>query len=250
VGACKETFPNLSDLTVMVLGAGETAQLTVHYLASKGVRKVLIANRTIEKAQRLAELTGGEALSFHDFARRLDEADILICCTSSPHRVLGPRDLRSAMAARHDRPMLVVDLAVPRDVDPAVGELPGVRLLDIDSMQGPAEQTTQRRQEKLQTAESLVENEAHEFGRWLLARAAAATILELQQRLEEARAEIAAELAADLGSPGNGSQHLVDKYTKSLVRSLLRQPIQNLKELAIGEDAEFQLETARKLFGL
>ena len=251
VAACKQTFPELSNLTVMVLGAGETAQLTVHYLISKGVRNVLIANRTIENAQRLAEVTGGQALAFLDFAHRLGEADVLISCTSSSHYILTASEVRPALAQRNGRPMLIVDLAVPRDVDPAVGELPGLRLLNIDNMQGPAEEITRRRQEKLETAERLVEEQADEFGQWLRSRAAASTILELQQRLEELRVETAAGLAAELANSHNGSSQLaVDRYTKSLVRSILRQPIASLKALAAAEDAEGQIETVRKLFGL
>jgi glutamyl-tRNA reductase len=252
VAACRETFPDLSQLTVMVLGAGETAQLTMHYLLAKGVRNVLIANRTIERAQRLAEITGGQALLFQDFARRLGEADILICCTSSPHYILSPHDLRRALAERAGRPMLIVDLAVPRDVDPAVGALEGLRLLNIDDMQKePAEEVTRLRQEKLAEAERLVEEEAREFGHWLRTRLAASTILELQQQLEALRAQIAAGLAADLANAHNGDgKLLIEKYTKSLVRAMLRQPIHSLKELAVGDDAETQMETVRRVFGL
>jgi glutamyl-tRNA reductase len=251
VAACRQAFPDLGNVTVMVLGAGETAQLTVHYLVSKGLRRVLIANRTLEKAERLAEVTGGQALLFQDFARRLDEADILICCTSSPHHVLTPAEVRPALARREGRSMLIVDLAVPRDVDPAVGDLPGLRLLNIDSMQGQAEETTRLRQEKLAAAERLVEHAAREFGQWLQTRMAASTILALQERLEGMRAEIAAGLAAELANSHNGAgKQLVDKYTRSLVRAILRQPIHSLKELAVAEDAESQIETVRALFGL
>jgi glutamyl-tRNA reductase len=252
VAACKETFPDLSQLTVMVLGAGETAQLTMHYLISKGVRNVLIANRTIERAQRLAEVTGGQALLFQDFARRLGEADILICCTSSPHYILTPHDLRPALASRAGQPMLIVDLAVPRDVDPAVGEMAGLRLLNLDDMQKqPVEDVCRLRQEKLAEAERLVEEEAREFGHWLRTRLAASTILELQQRLEGLRSQMAADLAADLENAHNGDgKLLIEKYTRSLIRAILRQPIHSLKELAVDDDAETQMETVRKLFGL
>ena len=252
VAACKEMFPDLSPVTVMVLGAGETAQSAMHYLIAKGVRKVLIANRTIERAQRLAEITGGQALLFQDFARRLGEADILLCCTSSPHYILSPQDLRRALAERAGTPMLIVDLAVPRDVDPAVGKLAGLRLLNIDDMHSqPAEEICKLRQEKLAEAEQLVEAEAHEFGHWLQTRLAAATILELQQQLESLRAQMVAGLAADLAGAHNGDgKLLIEKHTKSLVRAILRQPIHSLKALAVAPDAEDQVETVRKVFGL
>jgi glutamyl-tRNA reductase len=252
VAACKEMFPDLSQTTVMVLGAGETAQLTMHYLQAKGVRNVLIANRTIERAQRLAEVTGGQALLFQDFARRLDEADILICCTSSPHHILTPHELRPALAKRAGKPMLIVDLAVPRDVDPAVGQLAGLRLLNLDDMQQkPAEEVCRMREAKLAEAERLVEEEAREFGHWLRTRRAASTILELQQQLEAVRAQMAANLSADLANAHNGDgKLLIEKYTKSLVRAMLRQPIHSLKELAADDDAESQLETVRRVFGL
>lgn len=247
VSACKRVFDELSDLAVLVVGAGETAELTLHYLVSKGVRNVTIANRTLERAKEFAQLTGGEAIPLADFPQRLGSVDIVICCTSSLHPILTVSMLANQPPMKR---LVVVDLAVPRDVEPAVGELPGIHLLNIDDLQGMASSVTQKRQEKLAAAECMVDREAEEFGKWLSSRKAAGMIVELRQQLEIIRAQVAADIALELHIAGEQEKQIIDNYTNTLVNRILHEPIKALKEFACADDARVQMEVVRRIFDL
>ena len=250
VSAAKRIFGNLGELTVMVLGAGTTAELTLHHLVSKGVRRALVANRTYEHAERLAQLVGGEALSLENFAARLDEVDIVISCTGSPEAILTYAILATVMERREGRPLLALDLAVPRDVEPAAASIANLHLLNVDDLEQAATQNAQARQEEVGEAAEIVDEEAGKFGKWLLARKAVPTIVELQQCFEEVRATVAEHLAAELENSGNHHSQIIDKYTKLLMRRLLDAPIRGLNASACLEDAEHRIDTVRKLFAL
>lgn len=250
VSAAKRIFGDLSKLTIMVLGAGTTAELTLHYLVSKGVRKALVANRTPEHAERLAQLVGGEALSLENFAARLDEVDIVISCTAAPEPILTYAMLATAMQRRHGRALLVLDLAVPRNVEPAVASIANLCLINVDDLEQAATQNAQARQEEVGEAAEIVDEEAAKFGRWLLARKAVPTIVELQECFEEVRAAVAERLAAELENSENHHSQIIDKYTKLLMRRLLNAPIRGLNESTCSEDAEQRIDTVRKLFDL
>lgn len=250
VTACKRAFKELAPLTVMVLGAGETAELTLHYLVSKGVRNVLIANRTFERAEQLARLTGGQALTLAEFPSRLHEADIVISCTSSPQPILTRTMLEPLLTAQSERHMLIVDLAVPRDVEASIAEIPGIQLLNVDHLHGAAPEIDRQRHNKLVAAEQIVDGEAEKFAKWLSSRKVAATIAELQQRMANLREKAIAGLTAELSGADDVAREIIEKHLKSLVNDILRQPINALKELACETDADYQMEIARKLFDL
>lgn len=250
VSASKRIFAELADVSVLVIGAGETAELTLHYLVNKGVRRAVIANRTLERAQQLARLTGGEAIAFADFPQRLSEVDIVICCTSSPHPILSAARIAPLMVEREQRPLLIVDLAVPRDVEPEVAHLPGVHLLNIDDLQGTACEVAHKREEKLEAAERIADAEAEEFGKWLSSRIAVATIIELQQQVEAIRTQVATDLMCDLQVVDEREKRLIDLYTQTLVNRILHEPIKALKSVACADDARAQMDVVRKLFDL
>jgi len=250
VSACKRAFKDLRDLSVLVLGAGETAELTLHYLVSKGVRKVVVANRTLERAQQLARLTGGEALPLAEFPSRLQEADIIVSCTSSPHPILTRAMFAPIMAQHADRRLLIVDLAVPRDVEPAVAELPRVQLLNIDHFSGTEAAIDQQRREKIATAERIIDSEAEKFGEWLSSRKVVSTIMALQQQFDLLREDTAVRLTAALQLTDEDQKQVLDRYLNALVSDLLRQPIHALKAFACSEDADTRVEVVRSLFDL
>jgi glutamyl-tRNA reductase len=247
VTACKQNFTDLSDIAVMVLGAGETAELTVHYLASKGVRKIIVANRTFERADVLARLAGGEAVAFPDYPSRLAEVDMVICCTASPHPVLRAEMVAPAMTARPDRRLLVVDIAVPRDVEPAVAEIPGVTLMNIDTLQGCALESVEQRQAKLIAAEEIVTAEAREFGKWLSSRRAIAVITELRGRIDAIRADVNSRLATQLDLPDATRREIIDRATDALVEDILREAIGAMQQFTGAPNASHSMEIVRRL---
>ena len=250
VSAAKRIFGDLGKLTVMVLGAGETAELALHHLVSKGARRVLVANRTREHAERLAALAGGEVLGLDTFGHRLPEADIVISCLASPEPVVTSAMLTDVMEQRQRRPLLVLDLAVPRNVEPSVGSIANVHLIDVDGLEQTATQNAEARQDEVCKAARIVDEEAAEFGKWLLARKAVPTIIELQRCMEETRTGVAQRLAAELENSENHHGQIIDRYTKLLVRRLLDPPLRELNESACSEDAEQRIHTIRKLFDL
>ncbi|MHB9130838.1 MAG: glutamyl-tRNA reductase [Armatimonadota bacterium] len=247
VSACKRIYSDLSDLSVMVIGAGEVAEQTLHYLVSKGVRKVLIANRTYERAAQLAHLTGGEALAFADFPQRLPDIDVIVCCTACPHVILTADMLTPQMTVHRERPLLVLDLAVPRDVAPDVADIPGVELLNVDNFQCAANTLTKRRREKVSIAEEVIDTEAEKFGKWLASRRSVALVMELQQQIEDIRAEAAASLDEEIHLAPQDQARLIEQYTKALVRDILQESIRTMKHFTGANNGSAHIEVARKI---
>ncbi len=163
----ERTFGRLSNCQVMILGAGETAELTAGALCARGVRSIFVANRSYERAVALAEKMNGKAFHFDDWPREFHEVDILIGSTSAPHHVVTAAQLAPLLRMRPDRPLFCIDLAVPRDIEPAVNDLDGVYLYDIDALQKIAEKSKSDRRQELAVCETMIERHAVEFGEWL-----------------------------------------------------------------------------------
>jgi glutamyl-tRNA reductase len=168
VDLAEKIFGRLSTCRAMILGAGETSELTARALMSRGAHGIFVSNRSFERAQMLAEETHGEAIGFEQWHERFDDVDILISSTSAPHMIVTPEKLGKAMRMRGNRPVFVIDLAVPRDVDPAVNNLDGVYLYDIDALQSIAAESMAIRRQELSECERLIERHVGEFWNWLL----------------------------------------------------------------------------------
>ena len=167
VDHAEKIFGRLSGCRVMILGAGETSELTARALMSRGAHGIFVSNRSFERAVMLAEETRGEAIGFDQWHERFDDIDILISSTAAPHMIVTPEKLGLAMRRRGNRPVFVIDLAVPRDVDPAVNKLDGVYLYDIDALQDIAAQSMVIRRQELTECERLIERHVGEFSGWL-----------------------------------------------------------------------------------
>jgi glutamyl-tRNA reductase len=167
VDLAEKIFGRLSTCRVMILGAGETSELTARALMSRGVHAIFVSNRSYDRAQHLAGETNGHAINFDQWHEQFDDIDILISSTSAPHLVVTPEKLARAMHRRGNRPLFVIDLAVPRDVDPAVNDLDGVYLYDIDALQGIAADSLAIRRQELSECERLIERHVGEFSTWL-----------------------------------------------------------------------------------
>jgi glutamyl-tRNA reductase len=172
VDLAEKIFGRLNACKIMILGAGETGELTAKTLLSRGAKSILVANRTHERAVELAAKMGGEAIPFGEWEQPLRDVDILIGSTASPQSVLTREILQPVMHRRMDRPLFIIDLAVPRDVEPAVNDLDGVYLYDIDSLQAIAEQSLEVRRRELAVCEQMIERHVDEFSNWLAVDAA------------------------------------------------------------------------------
>jgi len=167
VELAQKIFGRLSNCRAMILGAGEISELTARALMARGAHGLFVSNRSFERAQVLAEETHGEAISFEQWHERFEDIDILISSTAAPHMIVTPEKLGQAMRRRGNRPLFVIDLAVPRDVDPAVNELDGVYLYDIDALQEIAARSIEIRRQELAECERLIERHVGEFSGWL-----------------------------------------------------------------------------------
>ena len=166
VELAEKIFGKLTSCRVMILGAGETSELTAGALQARGVKTLFVANRSHERAIALAQKMGGSALPFDKWTSEFGEVDILIGSTAAPHHVLTRDKLAPIMAKRRHRPLFCIDLAVPRDIDPAVNQLEGVYLYDIDSLQSIASQSMEERRQELGVCQKLIERHVGEFSDW------------------------------------------------------------------------------------
>jgi glutamyl-tRNA reductase len=176
VELAEKIFGRLSDCKVMILGAGEMSELTAGALQARGVHSIFVANRSYDRAALLAEKMGGKAVHFDEWAKEVHAVDILIGSTAAPHHVLTAAQLAPIMRTRADRPLFCIDLAVPRDIEPAVNNLDGVYLYDIDSLQQIADHSMNVRRQELVLCEQMVERHAIEFGEWLAGGWSAAAV--------------------------------------------------------------------------
>ncbi|UCC89567.1 MAG: glutamyl-tRNA reductase [Anaerolineales bacterium] len=243
-------FGSLTNRTALLIGAGKMSTLTARALAHAGLRCVLVANRTYQRAQKLARSLGGQAVHFDALAENLIQADIVICSTGAPHIVLHVEDVQVVLAARPDRPLLIIDLAVPRDVDPAIGELPGVWLADIDDLETQVQAHHPLVVAVRRAAETIVDEELNDFKSWHNARLSVPVIRALRARADAiCQAELERTLRR-LGDLTPQQQHAIETMGHAIVSKLLHEPILHLKDPPHGISRAQYLDLTQTLFGL
>jgi glutamyl-tRNA reductase len=251
VELAKKIFGDLSGLRVMLVGAGEIAELTAEHLAGHNVQQLFVANRAYERAQELAAKFGGEARQFDAVPDMLEVCDIVIASTAAPHHLIRAAHVESALASRKLRNLFLIDLAVPRNIDPEIGRIEGAYLYNIDDLQSVAESNRALRERKAQDAEELVAREVDGFRRRLVVQDAVPTILELQQRLETIRAAELEKCLRKVGPITAEQRAAIDLLTTQIVNKILHYPILQLKEAADEpQERESLRRTIRKIFGL
>jgi glutamyl-tRNA reductase len=250
VELAQRTFGELDQRRVLVIGAGETAELTAQALAERGVEAVIIANRHYDRALGLAARFGGRAVRFDELPAMLADADIVVSSTGSPHHVLDREDLEPAVAARGGRPLLLIDLAVPRDVDPACRELPGVSLADMDDLQGIVERNADGRQAEVGKAEKILRAELERFERWLGAQRVTPTIKALRARADEIVRRVLAENENRWESLSDADRERVRALARAVASRLLHEPTLRLRRAAADDAGLGRVHAVRDLFGL
>ncbi len=163
VELARKVFEDLKGATIMLIGAGEMAELAAKHLLNYGASRILIANRTYENAVKLAEELNGQAVPFEDLEKRLPEVDILLCSTGATHYLVKPEQIRTSLAARRNRPVLLIDISVPRNIDPAIGRLDNAFVFDVDDLQSIAESNRSEREREAGRAETIIESEVARF---------------------------------------------------------------------------------------
>ncbi len=246
VQLAREILGDLAGKTVLVVSAGEAGKLTARSLAGSGVSRMLVTTRNADRAAELAAELHGEAVPFAKLGAAVAQADIVIASSAAPTFLIERPLIEHAMRNRAARPLLLIDIAVPRDVDPAVRDLPGVHLHDIDDLQAVASHNMHLRRAELAQAENIVEDEVTKFGDWLHSLEVVPTVASLRSRAEALRA---AELERTWSKTNMSAadRKRVEAMTAALVKKLLHDPIARLKTPGEGER---YVETARALFAL
>jgi glutamyl-tRNA reductase len=246
VALARSTLDDLSGKTVLVVSAGEAGKLTARSLAESGVANMLVTSRNSERAAELAADLGGEAVPYEDLANAVAVADIVMTSTSSPACIIDRAIVERAMAQRPSRPLLLIDIAVPRDIDPAAAALPGVHLANIDDLQAVAQANIHLRRKELSEVERIVDEEAAKFSAWLRSLEVVPTIAALRARADEIRVEEVERTLAKT-SMSAADRKRIESMTSAIVKKLLHDPIQHLKTTA---DGERYVEATRALFDL
>jgi glutamyl-tRNA reductase len=261
VELAKKIFGELSGRRVLILGAGEMAELAARHLRGEGVQAVLVAHRQFDRAVELAARLEGRAVRFDQIREELREADIVVSSTAAPHYLLHRADMEELIRLRRNRPLFLIDIAVPRDVDPAVNEIDNIYLYDIDDLEGVASVHRLERQQEAAHAELLIEREVASFMRWLKSLDVVPTIVTLRRRLEEIReTELAkaleirdTELAKALDRLPNlnpEQQAVVRTLAHGIINKVLHYPTTELKRQSVNRDGLLYVNVLRRLFGL
>jgi glutamyl-tRNA reductase len=255
VALAKKIFGNLDGRAVVVIGAGEMGKLTAQHMKSQGVRNVTIVSRTMANAARTADAIGGAtAAPWDDMDAALVASDIVITATGAASPVLTKARIEAAMRQRRSRPLFIIDIAVPRDVEAAAGEIEQVFLYNIDDLQAAVRENMARRTSEVTRAEAIVDEELDKFGSWMRARGVIPTVVALRQSFEAIRrAELDRldfKLSALPQEARDEARARVDEITHLIVEKLLLTPTEQLKSLGDQETAAIYAEAIARLFGL
>lgn len=241
---------NLEGHVVLVMGAGEMGQIAARTLMARGASGIIVANRTYDRGLMLAREFNGEAMTFDRQAEALARADIVITATDAPHIIVTPEKVSTAMAQRPDQPMLIIDIAVPRDTDPAVADIPGVRLFDIDNLRDVVNDNLEARQRETPKVERIAAEETNAFITWFRALDVVPTIADLRQRAEDIKAREIDKALRRLGDLNDQEQETIRAMAHGLVNKLLHEPTVRLKQHATQGDGHLYTGVVRELFDL
>jgi glutamyl-tRNA reductase len=250
VELARRALGDLSERRVLVVGAGETAELVARALAARGVATVFIANRHYDRAIGLAQRFRGGAVRFEELPEQLQSADIVVSATNSPHHIVERDDLAAVMEARDGRPLLAIDLAVPRDIEPSCREIAGVTVHDIDDVQQIVERNASGREAEAKRAEPIIEAELDRFERWLASLEVVPTIAALRERGDEVVRRVMAENEGRWEGVGEADRERLESMAKAIASRLLHEPTLRMRRSAGNDDAYFYVSALRELFGL
>ncbi|QGT99050.1 Glutamyl-tRNA reductase [Candidatus Syntrophocurvum alkaliphilum] len=250
VELAKNILGTLTDKTVLVVGAGEMSELTTQYLLSNGVSSVIVSNRSYEKAVEMASKFNGKAIYFDALEKELPNADIVISCTSANHYVIKGGSCSKALVARKGKKILMIDIAVPRDIDPSLQEIDGVYIYDIDDLQNVIDKNYFQRQKAGQLAETIIYDELEKFNEWLSMLYVIPVISALKKQGETIKQEELKRAFNRLGKVSDREQKVIVSMANAIVNQLLRNPVIKLKEMALSNSGHLYAEVLKTLFEL
>lgn len=250
VELAKKIFGSLANKHVLIFGAGKMGELAAQNLHGNGVKKVTVINRTFEKAQDLANRFSGIARTVAELEKSLAEADILISSTGAKDFVISKEMMVKVEKKRKGKPLFLVDIAVPRDLDPRIAELENVFLYDIDDLEGIVEANLQERKKAAEKIMLMIEKEIVEFKQWLGTLGVVPVISALREKAHVIQSETMVSLERKLPNLSDRDIKVLNKHTKSIINQLLKDPILQAKELAARPDADQALDLFMKIFNI
>jgi glutamyl-tRNA reductase len=250
VELAREAVGPLAERSVVVVGAGETSERTAQALAHQGVSTFFIANRHADRARALADRFGGTVSSLDQLPARLEEADIVVASTSSPHHLIGADELELVMQARDRRPLVLIDIAVPRDIEPSCGDIDGVTLYDIDDLQAVVARNLEVRTAERASAEEVVEEEIQRFARWMAQLDVVPTIAALREHGAGIVDQVLAENAGRWESVSARDLARIEAIARAVMQRLLHEPTLRLKTADHEVGGHGRQQLLRELFGL
>jgi glutamyl-tRNA reductase len=246
----ERVFGSLEGRRILILGAGKMSDLATVNLVSRGVESVFVANRSLERAERLASRFGGRAVGLDEVERELEHADVVVASTSARGFVLSAAQVERAMGKRRGRPIFFIDIAVPRDIDPAVNEIEGCYLYDVDDLERVVEESVAGRKEEAVRAEAIVTEESQAFRDWQLSLDVVPAIASLRALAESIREAELERAEGRLGTLSPSQRRAVESLTAQIVNKLLHPPTVRMKEAAAAADGVLYADAIRHLFAL
>ena len=250
VELARAALGQLETRKVLVIGAGENGELTARALHERGVNTVFVANRRYDRAIGLAQRFGGRAVRFEDLPRQLLEADIVVSATASPHQIVGRDEMDLVSEQRGGRPLLMIDIAVPRDIEPTVREVTGVTLYDMDDLQREVARNMGSREAEAVRARQIVDQEVDRFAQWLASLDVVPTIAALRSLGDGVVEQVLRENESRWESLSEADRERMGVLARAIVSRLLHEPTLRLKSAVDGDDSYVYVQALRELFGL
>ena len=250
VELAREIFGSLAGKKVLIVGAGKMSELAARHLHNSGADQIFVTNRTHDRAVEMADLFQGAVVEYNQFVARLPQIDILIASSGAPHYILHKEDVRRVLEIRRNRPMFLIDIAVPRNIDPAVNDLDNVFLYDIDDLQKVVDTNRQGRLKHAEQAEQIIAEEVERMVQRLKAREVAPTIVRLQGQLEQLRAAELERMKTRLGPLTPGQEEAVDALTRGIIAKIAHAPIAELRKQAAEPNGLPAIDLIRRIFRL
>lgn len=250
VELAKKTFGDIQGRSILLIGAGEIGRLVARNIANNGASQMMVCNRSYDKAQELASEFGGSAEPYERLSQCISRADLVLSCTAAPGCIITKEKLAHIMGSRNGKPIFLIDLAVPRDIEPAVCELEQVCLYNIDDLQNIVHESLYQRQQEAEKAEMIIERAIDNFAKWLNSQHAVPVIKALSQKGEEIKNAELEKALRKLGPLSQREEEILRTLASSITNKLINTPIVRLKQYAHTEEGQLYTRLAQKLFDL
>jgi glutamyl-tRNA reductase len=251
VELAEKIFGKLDDKSVMIIGAGEMAELAIEHFVSDGIAKLYVVNRSYDKAESIASKYGGIPIKFDDYNTKLSEVDIIITSTGAPRYLIKTSDIKGIMRSRKYKPIFLIDISVPRNIEPDINTIDNAYVYDVDDLKIIVDANMKQRINEIGKAEKIIEKQIFEFINWYNSLAVVPTIKLLREKFEKIRQE---ELSRVLKKSGNNlgevEKSIIESFSVSFMNKLLHEPLVNLKELSENDQAIEHVKITQKLFNI